>query len=78
MCYSLLRVSFKGVKDVEVKDCTTEQDEREKISDLREKEQVLRIAVFRCQRHINREEVWSEVPYAPPVKEDMGGHVVKV
>lgn len=69
MCYSLLRVSFKNVKDVEVKDCSTEQDEREKIADMRDKEQVLRIAVFRCQRHVSRKEVWEETPYAPPVKE---------
>lgn len=77
MCYSLLRVSFKNSKEVEVKDCSTEQDEREKIADLRDRDQVAKIAVFRCQRHVTREEIWNETPYAPPVAEAMA-HVVKM
>ncbi len=69
MCYSLLLVSFKNDKARETKECSTEADEREKISELRSKDQVAKIAVFRCQRHVIREEVWSEVPYSPPTIE---------
>ena len=35
MCYSLLLVTFKNDKARETKECATEQDEREKIADLR-------------------------------------------
>jgi hypothetical protein len=69
MCYSLLLVTFKNDKARETKECATEQDEREKIADLRVKDQVAKIAVFRCQRHVVREEVWNEVPYSPPPTE---------
>ena len=68
MCFSILQVSFKADKAKETKECASEQDEREKIAELRDKDQVVKIAVYRCQRHVRREEIWSEVPYSPPVE----------
>jgi hypothetical protein len=66
MCYSILQTSFRNDKQKQLTECASEQDEREKIADLRGKDQVCKIAVYRCQRHVVREEVWNEVPYAPP------------
>lgn len=70
MCYSILQTSFKNDKQKQLTECASEQDEREKIADLRGKDQVSKIAVFRCQRHVVREEMWNEIPYSPPVELD--------
>ena len=66
MCYSMLRITFKNDPGNETKECASESDERTKIAEARDKPQVAKIAVFRCQRHITRDEVWRETPYSPP------------
>lgn len=67
MCYSIIRVTFKDSKEIERKDCESEAEERVKISEAKDKPQVLRVSVFRCQRHVVRTERWEEQPYNPPV-----------
>lgn len=70
MCYSLLLVSFKGDKTKQTAECATESEERAKIKEFCEKDQVSKVAVFRCHRHEIRREVWDSVPYSPPVIEE--------
>jgi len=66
----LLLISYKSDKTKQTAECATESDERSKIAELIEKDQVAKIAVFRCHRHEIRREVWDSVPYSPPIAEE--------
>ena len=70
MSYSILQVRYKNEKEAPaVLECEDEASERRKIAEVKFKDQVARIDVYRCQRSVSREEVWTETPYAPPVKD---------
>lgn len=67
MCYSLVQVSFKNEAMKETKRCQDAEDENAKINELKSKDQVSKIEIFRATAMISREERWSESPYkAPP------------
>ena len=67
MCYSVIRITFKDTKEIERKDCESEEEERTKIAEMQDKPQVTKISVFRCQRIVTRVEKWDEKPYSPPI-----------
>lgn len=63
MCYSILRVSFKNDKTRETKECASQDDEQQKISELKAKDQVCKISVFRHGYDLTLKQEWiSEVP----------------
>lgn len=75
MCYSILLVTFKNDKTKQTAECATESEERSKIKEFCEKDQVSKVAVFRCHRHEIRREVWDSVPYSPPVLDAAAANV---
>lgn len=63
MCYSILRVSFKNDKTRETKECASQDDEQQKIAELKSKDQVCKISVFRHGYDLTLKQEWiSEVP----------------
>lgn len=63
MCYSILRVSFKNDKTRETKECASQDDEQQKIAELKAKDQVCKISVFRHGYDLTLKQEWiSEVP----------------
>lgn len=63
MCYSILRVSFKNDKTRETKECASQDDEQQKIAELKAKDQVCNISVFRHGYDLTLKQEWiSEVP----------------
>lgn len=69
MCFSLLQVSYRNDKTKTTFTCADEADERFRIKETKDKTEVLKIEVFRCQRIVRKEEMWNEIPYTPPVPE---------
>ncbi len=63
MCYSILRVSFKNDKTRETKECASQDDEQQKIAELKAKDQVCKISIFRHGYDLTLKQEWiSEVP----------------
>lgn len=63
MCYSILRVSFKNDKTRETKECASQDDEQQKIAELKAKYHVCKISVFRHGYDLTLKQEWiSEVP----------------
>jgi hypothetical protein len=58
-------VKFKGNKAEQSTKCLSETDERAKISDICAKDMPEKVEVFRCHKIVQREERWTESPYAP-------------
>lgn len=71
MCYAILRVSYRNDKQVTVHECDSQADMDRKIVDKRATDQVARIGVFLCHRHIERTEQWVETPYSPPKQDEI-------
>lgn len=70
MCiHAILRIKYLSDKSAQTLEVASEKDMREKLEDLKNKDQVTKISVFLCHHHVVLSKEWKEELYSPEVQD---------